>query len=138
MSAMAERMEGVPPASEKVEDIFLYGVAATKSEEAEADQIVVLVYAFCYQGHCYRLSIPAQYKFKPGSINGEDAEGCGFDGSKHKMWLISKTTDVTRIEKRAGTAEELILDINLPGQNPASMTYSAKVAIAGNAGKVYE
>ena len=30
------------------------------------------------------------------------------------MWLISKTTDVTRIEKRAGTAEELILDINLP------------------------
>jgi hypothetical protein len=45
---------------------------------------------------------------------------------------------VMRVERRKGTAEDLILDFNLPGRSPASLTYSAKVQIASKAGKIHE
>lgn len=155
----------------------------------------VLAYGFCYQGHCYRLSIPAEYRFKytqekancvavcdksnctespkydalpERSTEGfivvttevpkepEPAVGCGFAGVfvqrgiDHKgdpteevrpgylMWNIDRTTKIVRVERRQGTAEELILDFNLPGRPPSTLTYSAKVGIASRAGKIHD
>lgn len=137
----------------------------------------VLAYGFAFQGHCYRLSIPAEYRFEyysreevwvpqmtrdeagkcapaQAELRGDtkcvsiftkvpkapvDAMGCGFDGNlNYLMWTIDRTVPVQRIERRQGLAEELILDFNLPGRPPSTLTYSAKTAIASRAGKVHE
>lgn len=136
----------------------------------------VLAYGYAFQGHCYRLAMPAEYRFEyyekklvryrgpvvppvdpcnPGQRDlGEamevdlvaklprepkPAEGCGFDAKLgYRMWLIDRTTPVQRIERRHGLAEELLLDFNLPGRPPSTLTYSAKTAIAARAGKVHE
>lgn len=144
MPGVADRLDGIPPPlkrPDEIEDIFLYGVHLNPPEDWPEDGKLtpqeVIAYAFCYQGHCYRLAIPAEFHFQGN--NPRRAIGCGFTGEAgFLMWQIRKTSHLTRIEKRGGTAEELILDFNLPGRSPASLTYSAKVVLASNAGKVYE
>jgi hypothetical protein len=144
MSGPAERIDGIPPPlpfRTDVQDIVLYGVdlslpSPKAPDDQERDQ-KALAYGFCYQGHCYRLSIPAEYHFH--WHNSRPAIGCGFDTvAGYRMWLIPRTTRVNRIEKRGGSAEELILEFNIPGRNPASLTYSARVTIASTGGKIYE
>jgi len=99
----------------------------------------ILVYGFCFQGHCYRLSIPAEYVIKHPVAGPEDPVGCGYDDRPgYHRWRIERSTDVMRVERRKGKAEDLILDFNLPGRSPAAMTYSAKVQIASKAGKIHE
>jgi hypothetical protein len=69
----------------------------------------------------------------------ESPVGCGYDDRPgYHRWRIDKSTDVMRVERRKGKAEDLILDFNLPGRSPAAMTYSAKVQIASKAGKIHE
>ena len=65
--------------------------------------------------------------------------GCGYDDRPgYHRWRIERSTDVMRVERRKGKAEDLILDFNLPGRSPAAMTYSAKVQIASKAGKIHD
>jgi len=54
------------------------------------------------------------------------------------MWSIDQTTPIQRIERRQGSATDLVLDFNLPGRPPATLTYSAKVGIASRAGKIHD
>lgn len=135
MAMPVEMTEEIPPAAataEEADDITLYGVQLVAGPPIRA-----LLYGFCFQGHCYRLAIPATFQFKAAA--GIAAVGCGYDGiANYISWIIEKEDKMVRIERRKGTAEELILDFNLPGRSPATLTYSAKVQIATKAGKVYE
>jgi hypothetical protein len=186
------------PASQTadVDKLTIYGVWLNENWNRPTPlEHQVLAYGFCYQGHCYRLSIPAEYRFKytqeksncvavcdksncsesprydsvpDGTPAGfivitsevpkvpEPAIGCGFTGvfvqrgfdqkgdsteeirRGYLMWNIDRTTKIVRVERRQGTAEELILDFNLPGRPPSTLTYSAKVGIASRAGKIHD
>lgn len=145
MAMPVEMTDEIPPPSQSggaTEDITLYGVELNEDKLKNALPgkplaIRALVYGFCYQGHCYRLAQPAIYAFDGRA--GGNAVGCGYDGIKgYRSWTIEKEDKVMRIERRKGNAGELILDFNLPGRSPATLTYSAKVLIASKAGKVYE
>ncbi len=242
MSGPIELMDDLPyPAQneEAMDDIVLYGKDLGWSPDNGRARAIV--YGFSYQGHCYRLSIPALYIFKSGSPS--PARGCGYQniastaalgmtvnfttaasrpwtpftavapnlstvatgdgpfrltttnllpqglstakdywyirispstflladspenasiGKDEKIsntgsgthtitytgltdstvafseWSIESSTPLTRVERRKGTAADLLLEFNLPGRSPASMTYSAHVVIASRAGKVHE
>ena len=143
MSSSAEMTDAIPPAAQKedqIDDIWLYGVALNGPDADLAKQPHrILVYGFCFQGHCYRLTIPAEYVVDSAEAGPEDPVGCGYDGQPgYKRWRIERSANVMRVERRKGTAEDLILDFNLPGRSPASLTYSAKVQIASKAGKLHE
>src|SRR5262245_36669347 len=128
------------------DDVTLYGTWLNSPSAANKPHRA-LIYGFCYQGHCYRLAMPAEYVIGYGKDvmppDPVDAKGCGYDAPPHnnyayKMWLFDKTRTVQRIERRRGTIEDLLLDFNLPGRSPATLTYSAKVQIATKAGKIHE
>jgi hypothetical protein len=145
MSSTADATDAIPPAAEnddQIEDIWLYGVHLNPPlpKSAAADYTHrVLVYGFCFQGHCYRLAIPAEYMIDGPEAGPESPVGCGYDDQPgYHRWRIEQSTVVTRVERRKGTAEDLLLNFNLPGRSPASMTYSAKVQIASKAGKIHE
>ena len=212
-----------------LDKIIVYGVWKTMPEKwyygmAREDELAILTdlqhhvfaYGFAFQGHCYRLSIPAEYRFEyyceeelivataePGYGGGRDitgrtklratgtkmrlprgpepAVGCGYESLHERrvlrsqgpsapppnndpnapvikpgpgvppspvvatevvpgyyMWFIDQTTPIQRIERRQGSASDLILDFNLPGRSPATLTYSAKVGIASRSGKAIE
>lgn len=158
MSVIVEMTDGIPlPANnaDEADDVLLYGTdlknKAPNNNPAVGEQRV-LAYGFCYQGHCYRLSMPVEIAFgraagpnnnPPATPAPEaSARGCGYetmpDDFYYRMWRVEKTEVVRRIERRKGSLEELLLDFNLPGRSPATLTYSAKVGIAAKAGKVYE
>ena len=145
MSNSADMTDQIPPAAlkeDQIDDIWLYGahLNAPVPDPLPANyRHRILVYGFCFQGHCYRLSIPAEYVIKHPVAGPEDSVGCGYDDRPgYHRWRIERSTDVMRVERRKGKAEDLILDFNLPGRSPASMTYSAKVQIASKAGKIHE
>ena len=145
MSNSADMTDAVPPAAVKedqIDDIWLYGAhlnGPVPDPVPSTYRHRILVYGFCFQGHCYRLSIPAEYIVKHPVAGPEDPVGCGYDDAPgYRRWRIERSTDVMRVERRKGTAEDLILDFNLPGRSPAAMTYSAKVQIASKAGKIHE
>jgi len=148
MSGPIELIEAAPPLvndGEQADDVFLYGFDLTNPPATGPQKAII--YGFCFQGHCYRLSIPVEFKFGKAGQNPTPASlpgvGCGFDFQdadykRWRMWRVEKTEGTKRIERRTGTFEELLLDFNLPGRSPATLTYSAKVAIAGKGGKIYE
>jgi hypothetical protein len=145
MSSSADMTDQIPPAAlkeDQIDDIWLYGVhlnAPVPDPPPANYRHRILVYGFCFQGHCYRLSIPAEYVIKHPVAGPEEPVGCGYDGRPgYHRWRIERSTDVMRVERRKGKAEDLILDFNLPGRSPAAMTYSAKVQIASKAGKIHE
>ena len=145
MTSSADATDAIPPAAlkdDQIDDIWLYGAhlnAPVPSPVPPKYSHRILVYGYCFQGHCYRLAIPAEYVIKNPEAGPEAPVGCGYDNQAgYHRWRIEKSTDVMRVERRKGKAEDLILDFNLPGRSPASLTYSAKVQIASKAGKIHE
>ena len=65
MSNSADMTDQIPPAAlkeDQIDDIWLYGahLNAPVPDPLPANyRHRILVYGFCFQGHCYRLSIPA-------------------------------------------------------------------------------
>ena len=145
MTSSADATGEIPPAAERedqIDDIWLYGAhlnGPVPNPVPAKYAHRILVYGFCFQGHCYRLAIPAEYMVKNPDAGPESPVGCGYDDRPgYHRWRIDKSADVVRVERRKGKAEDLILDFNLPGRSPASLTYSAKVQIASKAGKIHE
>ena len=150
MAMPVEMTEEIPPAAattEQADDVTLYGVQIARLRRTAGAATVVryrrrLRFGRSSMDSVFRATAIA-WRSRPPSTSVASpvppAVGCGYDGiASYRSWTIEKEDRMVRIERRKGTAEELILDFNLPGRSPATLTYSAKVQIATKAGKVYE
>jgi hypothetical protein len=93
---------------------------------------IAVIYGYAFEGHCYRLDRPRLLVFEPSTEGA--AEGCGFDAS-YMMWRIASKTLLLEIATNVGTAEDLIVDANLPGNRPPN-TYGNKMQLAHRGGRL--
>ena len=111
---------------------------------------VVVAYGYAFEGACYRFDRPRVLIVKgTSSADGEPARGCGFGGfgstttageppvttteGGYRMWRIRKADSVVDMTIAMGSAEDLVLEPNLPG-NRAPNTYGNAMAV-GHRGK---
>jgi hypothetical protein len=93
---------------------------------------IAVIYGYAFEGHCYRLDRPRLLVFE-ASTEGP-AQGCGFE-SPYIMWRISSKTLLLEVATNVGTAEDLIIDANLPGNRPPN-TYGNKMQLAHRGGRL--
>ena len=98
--------------------------------------VIAALYGYAYEGHCYRFDRPQIFLFERPTIAGrevkdKDAEGCGFADFKppYNMWLVRADTPLLELNTTIGSAQQLILDANLPGRRVPN-TYDANMRLA--------
>jgi hypothetical protein len=87
---------------------------------------IAVIYSYSYEGACYRLDRP---RLMIISAKAKDPEGCGYGGTKYKMWRIDSKHLIMELNSTVDLAEHLILEANLPG-NRAPNTYGNNMAMA--------
>ena len=97
---------------------------------------IAVAYGYGFEGACYRFDRPRLLLFKPQG-DAMPAQGCGFDGfdPPYKMWRITSKTMLLELASTAGTAEDLILAANLPGNRPPN-TYGNHMQLAHRGGRL--
>ncbi|HSI40910.1 MAG TPA: hypothetical protein VLA00_10220 [Xanthobacteraceae bacterium] len=100
---------------------------------------IAVIYGYAFEGHCYRLDKGKITAFLP--FKGPDAAvGCGFgpDGSgqsNYSMWRVSTKTMLVELTVNVDSAEEIVLQSNLPGNRPPN-TYGNHMQLAHRSGRL--
>jgi hypothetical protein len=94
---------------------------------------IIVAYGYSFEGQCYRFDRPKMFVFDRFEEI-KEASGCGF-GSDYSMWTISSQQILLELTTSADLAETLILEANLPGNQPPN-TYGNKMQLAHRGGRV--
>lgn len=115
-------------------------VPGTKGYSAKTrkEYSVALVYAYAYDGHCYRCD--SLRTFIVIGPQDESAVGCGFDAppgvdNPYRMWRIRAATELLEIVTNYGDAKSLILDANLPGKRSPT-SYAITISMGHRSGRL--
>ena len=99
---------------------------------------IAVIYGYAFEGHCYRLDKGKILAFSPFS-GPVQAQGCSFGlesvGKGYSMWRVSPKTMMLELTVNVDTAQELILESNLPGNRPPN-TYGNNMQLAHRAGRL--
>lgn len=97
---------------------------------------MVVAYGYAFEGGCYRFDKPRLLLFT-SAADGEPAQGCGFEGFNppYRMWRISPRTLLLEVSSTIGTADDLVLTGNLPGNRPPN-TYGNHMELAHRGGRL--
>jgi hypothetical protein len=101
--------------------------------------VIAAIYGYGFEGGCYRFDRPRVFLFERTGASqvDEEARGCGYDGFKppYKMWRIRSGTSLLELNSSTGSAQQLVLDANLPGRR-APNTYEGNMRLAHRGGRL--
>jgi hypothetical protein len=100
--------------------------------EVRTDPSVVIIYAYSYEGHSYRLPKP---RIMVVEGRGEPYEQGGGSSGKLFMWRMSKHSHTVSIEVESGSVETLVLEGNQPG-NRSVTSYHSHMQLSHRGGRL--